>query len=1003
MALSGTIAARQLATLGLSLSDIAGALNTTDDAAKAAFQDLDVSARVEAIDTALQKYQGVAEAVAQGVLGQFQNLKTQTEFVFESIGEAIAPAAEAFMAFASNVVLPGVQSIANAYKDWSGSITDLLGTLTTASTELVNTAINAAGVGQTVEETGAIVSQVAQNSFLDAFIPGLRLATAGIQELNLGIQVLANVTPGADSMVQAMTTHLNQMASAAAMGGDAFKGAFALSVAQATGSLLALSSGAESVVDHVALLNKNISDGKAVLEELKTASDGSAASLQAITAQSASVATAQKALATALGDTTKAAKDQKDSWDALVTTTNTQATAYTTAQDTFDALASAYEAGLTTLNGLAVNLQTVTEAQTNLTKAFQAYTGMTAQWVDSTSAVAAAVTAEVNKFITLQNAVAQTTAVLNALQNSFNNNVVVPGTAVIATLGMVEGAYTKVQAAVAALDKATSADGATTEQVTGIQSTLNTVLVNGQAVAVGTAKAFSDVASAADSAGAAQTSFAGAVADGTTKVGDLTISANAASVSLDGEGAAAAKDTVAVVANASATDTATTAKKNHKGASVDLATQLQNEDQAWANGLIVMQNYAGVLVSETTAATDAASANENLGNQVKQMASDMQDVGEVSNAYADSLLKIAADADDAADAVENLNTQVSKSGKGGTGAGGSGGGVSLSEYLSEAMAIASDPALGGALGGGGVNSGQVDQMAQELADATGQVVTTLDGVFIPAVQQAATEATYQALVASNASATTAANTTAVTANTTATVAATVALTAAQSSFIDTATAGDAIVTSFADLPSTIQDYLDSLNGTLVAYDDTTGALQFTTTAADGLVSTFNSAVAANELLTPATTTAAAAMTSVATAATSTGTAIAGLAAVASTATTAVAAAAVAITAAATAQSSAVEFSNSPLSNALYAGLGSSAGALGAMGAGQAGTPLNSYSNPNPGMQESPTGSPYSGNGVNLVVNVTGNSVTSQALVEQLANKVGSAIITNLRTLGNLKN
>ncbi len=61
--------------------------------------------------------------------------------------------------------------------------------------------------------------------------------------------------------------------------------------------------------------------------------------------------------------------------------------------------------------------------------------------------------------------------------------------------------------------------------------------------------------------------------------------------------------------------------------------------------------------------------------------------------------------------------------------------------------------------------------------------------------------------------------------------------------------------------------------------------------------------------------------------------------------------------------------------------------------------------PQAGSQFSPVGlgsGTSGGNGVNLTVNVTGNSITSQALVDQLVNQVGNAIINKLRVNGGLK-
>ena len=77
-------------------------------------------------------------------------------------------------------------------------------------------------------------------------------------------------------------------------------------------------------------------------------------------------------------------------------------------------------------------------------------------------------------------------------------------------------------------------------------------------------------------------------------------------------------------------------------------------------------------------------------------------------------------------------------------------------------------------------------------------------------------------------------------------------------------------------------------------------------------------------------------------------------------------------------------------------------------AGGAGAVGGGWTNPNPGSQwntgypDGPLSQPQSGGGSNVTVNITGNSITSQALVDQLANKVGDVIITSLRTRAGLK-
>lgn len=803
-------------------------------------------------------------------------------------------------------------------------------------------------------------------------------------------------------------------------------------VSQMTIHMSGLTSGTQAVVTSQANLANAVTAAKQSVQELTAMQQAGISVLSngvsvvnALAAAHVALTTATNAQLKSWGDAATAAKSLSDSIGALTTQFNNDQGAADRAYDTYQQVLQAFESGQTSLNGLAINLQTVTTAWNNLVAAEQKASGVTQAWVDSQSNVAAAVNAEANQLQTLDNAATKTSAVLAAMQTSFNTGVVIPGTSTVATLQMVQQAFLANQKAIDAYNKSLDTSAFSMADVTGAQQTLNTVMVNGQAVAVSVGDA----------------------------IGDFAIATTAAKVGLDADtdavnanAAAQAAILPTVIGVTAATNNATTAKHGHTSASQDLTTQLQKENQAWAQGSIVIQQQGSDMayIENVMGGTSAATAE--LDKQVSQMASDMQSAGEVTNEEADALLALASAADDAADAVENLNNQTSKSGKGGAGSGG------LSDYLGSAIALAQSASTGGALGGGGVNQSQIDAMAQELADATGQVVTTLDGVFIPAVTQAANLTAAQANLAANATSAnttaTTTNTTATTASTAATVAATVALTSAQATFVNAAAAGDNIVTAFASLPPTIQDYLNSVNGTLVAYDDTTGALQYTVTAADGLTETMNAAVAANELATSATS-------DLATAAGTATTALSNLSTTTSTAMTpyqqqqadqqafnqelansVTQLGALAYGAQTSASSmtslgqilaqatqhgvfassygggggtpvsggtsnSGITSSNTPVSNSPF---GTTYPGGTPIEGGTSNTPYGQYVNPNPDLmtgqvpQYTPTGG-----GPTINVTVTGNSVTSAALVNQLANQVAQVINTNLRTNAGLKN
>jgi hypothetical protein len=124
MALSGTAGARQLATLGISAEQLGAAMGVDATEVTAAFKALDQSDRLDALNTALQKFDGVATSVAQGISGQWQNLKTQFEFVLEGIGEAIAPVVSALLSFAQTNIVPYLQAMVNWFNELPAPIKD---------------------------------------------------------------------------------------------------------------------------------------------------------------------------------------------------------------------------------------------------------------------------------------------------------------------------------------------------------------------------------------------------------------------------------------------------------------------------------------------------------------------------------------------------------------------------------------------------------------------------------------------------------------------------------------------------------------------------------------------------------------------------------------------------------------------------------------------------------------------------------------------------------------
>ncbi len=782
-------------------------------------------------------------------------------------------------------------------------------------------------------------------------------------------------------------------------------------------------------------LQNNVTSAKQSVQELTALQAAGITTLSngvtvttALEAAQTRLTSAQKALATSLGESTKAAKDQKDSWEALETTVNNEAAAMTNAQDTYDALSSAFNAGKDSINGIAVNVKTLADAWNNLAAAQLKATGIMPQWSADAANVSTIVQNQANQFTKLQNAVDQTDAALKSQQDAYNA-AVAAGTNTDKQLQLLQIAYDDNQKAIGALSKAVDTTGVSMSDLTGKASEAATVLVNGQAVAIGASTAIDGLAQASQAAGVNQQAFTGFVADGTAKIGDMVITANASAVALDGEAAAADKSTVAVGANAAVTKDSAAAKTAAANAAIVLANKLQLEGQAWADGLIVMQNYAGVLVKETSASTDAASASSALGDAAKQMSADMVQAGEKTNEEANAALSLAADADKAAASVQRLGSALKGVKGGGAGGAGStdigenasfGPGSSVSGQLGGADLGSTDLAsyLGFGLAYGqnalnaassNINQGQLDQMAQELADATGQVVTTLDGTFIPAAQAAANAAAAQAAAQTKAN-------TATTASTTATVAATTATTTAAS-----------VVTQMA---ANVTETVDAAGDVTLAITDATGAVtDFTQSAADAADGTENFASATaptvdaltalekylgqSSSATVASTTAANAATTalgtLATATTNVGNALTNI--VNSTQSLAQQQATAAANLTAFEQASQAFFNNIDNAGTLSQGGANNGitnpittqGPLSVIG-GPGGTMTFSpggYVNPNPDLMAGVAQNMASG--VNLTINVTGNFAASDQSIQMLAQKVNSAAVTALRTYGGLKN
>ena len=790
-------------------------------------------------------------------------------------------------------------------------------------------------VGQSAQQTQSLLSQLgsAEKESAHELLTDPTGIAGAWKDIGDSLSLVTNQFPLMDAAAQKALGTLNTLAAQTARNWADTAIALTTSTAQAGQAEEALVATQAKLQGAVTQTTAEVADLTAKLAAGTAVGNGAISTADLLAAAHVELTAAQKALSSSLGDSTKATKDQIDSWQALTDATAKNNDALAQAQDTYDKITSAWNSGKTSLDGLAINLKTVTDATNNLATAQFKATGITQQWVDSQTNVDAVIQKQADALQKVTNNSAQTAVALALLQSEFQNGIVDPVLRTIPTLNNLAVAFKANEDASSSFNKAVTDDVYSEEQLTGVHKDLVSVMQNGVSVSLGMTDAQNKAIIAADSAAiaigaqsdaiAGQNNLSGAEADHITSVGE-----------------ALGLETPAIDTNTDSIKGNTSATQGDSDAQIQLAANLAQSNQAWAAGHIVIQSMTSDMVYFENTAGGASDATRALSDQVKQLADSSGNLGEVTNATADALLAEASAADQAASAVDNLASAQSKvSGKGG--AGGSGSGQSLEGWLTSAIGFAQDPATSGFTS---ITGGDVSKYSQELANLTGQIVTDLQGMFIPMQDDAGILAGTLKLV--NGQFVTVAAAT--TGHTAATVASTTAMTA-----------------------------------------------QTTATAA---------AATGTTVLAAATTAASTAITSVAAAATSTAGAVMSMIPVALGVTAALAQ--VATVAASTmdvmAKGAAVVLGVPGMNPAMSsnAGVAGSTGITGYLLGGQ-------YLPANPGLQlgagygggaGSDTGQPV----VNLTVNVTGNTVASDQSIQLLATKVGSAVITNLRTTGGLK-
>ena len=255
MTLSGTINARALVQLGISTTQLGEAMGVSADDVKAAFAAMDQEDRINALEAALGKFAGAAEAQAQGIAGQWQIFQNQFEEVMVAVGDAIAPVVTEILKFGESV-LTEVQSAIEWFNKLPAPARD---TAVAVGLAVAALAPLAAGLGAVAVGIGAL------SGLLPALIEGL--TTLGIVSGEAAAAETAAAV--ATEAVAASTVTAAEATEAAAAATTGIVGTFAAisagAVALLTGLVADLAAAGTGIVAFVAGLGTAITEGGSAL------------------------------------------------------------------------------------------------------------------------------------------------------------------------------------------------------------------------------------------------------------------------------------------------------------------------------------------------------------------------------------------------------------------------------------------------------------------------------------------------------------------------------------------------------------------------------------------------------------------------------------------------------------------------------------------------------------------------------------------------------------------
>lgn len=251
IAASSTLSDRMLVSLGLTVNSLAEALGTTADQLKGSdglWAQMDQTQHIEALQQALQKFQGVAEDVAQNTIsGAWKSAGVEWEKILQDMGDVLSP----FLIAIGKLVDLILGPLAGAMTALAG----FLGLHTQASTQaadatdkLSSSAATAAGSTQTLGTAAAGATRDVQ-AFATAHIQSASSVQNHYQEIQKAQAVLASygiqTTAEVDGLVQEKGAH-NEAEAAIIKARDTLE-AFGITTVGVTGDIVANSSAAKDL------------------------------------------------------------------------------------------------------------------------------------------------------------------------------------------------------------------------------------------------------------------------------------------------------------------------------------------------------------------------------------------------------------------------------------------------------------------------------------------------------------------------------------------------------------------------------------------------------------------------------------------------------------------------------------------------------------------------------------------------------------------------------------